>query len=87
MYDPESFGSWFVYPSIPTILNLTISDTHKPMLLANPGYIPHCVDGLTAMLDAELACVMALAGVRSIAEIDRSLVQLHDESGPGRSRL
>ena len=35
------------------MLNLTISDKHKPLLLANPGYIPHCVAGLVGMLDPQ----------------------------------
>ena len=53
MHDANSFGSMFPYPTIPTLLNLTISDKHKPLLLANTNYIPHCVDGLVAMLDVQ----------------------------------
>jgi hypothetical protein len=49
----DSFGGAFVLVKNQCrgLLNLCISDSAKPMLLHNPSFIPHLLDGL--LLDAE----------------------------------
>ena len=49
---PQSFGHYSsLGPESLVALQLSVSDANKPLLLANPGFIPHCIDSL--LLDPE----------------------------------
>ena len=44
---PQSFGHYSsLGPESLVALQLSVSDANKPLLLANPGFIPHCIDSL-----------------------------------------
>ena len=60
---------------MPTVLSLCISDAHKELLLSNPGFISHCIDGLLLSVEVrpELSQPVRASVQRNYAEVFQQL--------------
>ena len=85
MVAPVKWGAIFPLPTGSVMLNLSISDAQKLLLLNNPDFIPHAIDGL--MIDSEIRTEVT-PEARAVAQ--RNYAELFQQIAlfePGREAL